>query len=647
MSAQVGTDDLPRVGVLGPVRAVAPDGTPLALHGPRHAEVLARLVAAGGRVVPVATLVSELWEETPAGAVAAVRTFVAALRRALEPDRPPRARSRVIATVGSGYRLCLPRDHVDAWQFDDLVRAAASAPPQRRIELLDSARALWNGPAYAAYAERGWAVGEIARLTELYWSAGEMLADAEIRRGRPERAVAELEPLVRADPGRERTWLLQARALARAGRRAAALALLRRARAVLIEEYGLDPSAELVALEREILGTPEEFGSAEERLWHETVAAYADAGRRSRITSAADLLRGLALTDATGLVAAQDRRGHAIEELSALDDPELTATALTRMEVPGVWSCLDDPVRSARVVAAARATLDRLDADTAPALRARLLALIAIESRGRRGEFGIDAARRAEVLARELGDPAVLVLALDAVFLQSFHTLGGWPGRAAIGSELIEISRRHDLSTYRILGHLVAMQAAAARSDVPAADEHADLADRLAQRYERRLVSVFTTWYRALRTVLTAGPPERIAAAYERAIATLPDSGMPGVSRGLEPLTRLCLALRSGGDLTAFATTDFGPNTPYVGALVTDDRGHARDLLRTAPAPPPDHLTELRWGLLGIAADRLADRRSADQVLRALAPVRGEVLGAGTGMLSLGPVDALRDRLSG
>ncbi|WP_128145287.1 hypothetical protein [Nocardia africana] len=57
MSAQLtGPDAAPSAGVLGPVRAVAADGTPLPLHGPRHAEVLARLIAAGGRVVPVPTL---------------------------------------------------------------------------------------------------------------------------------------------------------------------------------------------------------------------------------------------------------------------------------------------------------------------------------------------------------------------------------------------------------------------------------------------------------------------------------------------------------------------------------------------------------------------------------------------------------------
>lgn len=49
-----------RLGVLGPVAAWAGDGTRLALPGPRHREVLARLVAARGRVVPVNILIADM-----------------------------------------------------------------------------------------------------------------------------------------------------------------------------------------------------------------------------------------------------------------------------------------------------------------------------------------------------------------------------------------------------------------------------------------------------------------------------------------------------------------------------------------------------------------------------------------------------------
>ncbi|MGO4431071.1 SARP family transcriptional regulator, partial [Streptomyces sp. MCAF7] len=72
-------------GVLGPVAAWDGAGDAIALKGPRHRAVLARLIVARRRVVPVRRLAEDLWpEKPPADTVGAIRTFVAALRRTLE-----------------------------------------------------------------------------------------------------------------------------------------------------------------------------------------------------------------------------------------------------------------------------------------------------------------------------------------------------------------------------------------------------------------------------------------------------------------------------------------------------------------------------------------------------------------------------------
>ena len=98
-------------------------GRTLSLKGPRHRAVLARLLLAHGRMVPLDVLIDDLWEdqEPPTGAPAAVRTFVAALRRALEPRRPPRTPPRLILTQGPGYAL---RTAAHAWT------SYAWAPPR-------------------------------------------------------------------------------------------------------------------------------------------------------------------------------------------------------------------------------------------------------------------------------------------------------------------------------------------------------------------------------------------------------------------------------------------------------------------------------------------------------------------------------------
>lgn len=64
----------------------------------------------------------------PVRAVGALRTFVAALRRAIEPDRPPRTPPRVLVTEGPGYALRLPRDTVDVHRFEDTLARARHNP---------------------------------------------------------------------------------------------------------------------------------------------------------------------------------------------------------------------------------------------------------------------------------------------------------------------------------------------------------------------------------------------------------------------------------------------------------------------------------------------------------------------------------------
>ncbi|WP_207399495.1 AfsR/SARP family transcriptional regulator, partial [Actinomadura fibrosa] len=115
------------VRVLGAFSA-AVDGAPADLGGPRQRSVLARLVAAQGRMVPADRLVEELWAGTaPQRAAAGLQSFVSHLRRALEPGRPPRTPARVLVTEPPGYALRLPPGDVDAWRFDALIDEAGGA----------------------------------------------------------------------------------------------------------------------------------------------------------------------------------------------------------------------------------------------------------------------------------------------------------------------------------------------------------------------------------------------------------------------------------------------------------------------------------------------------------------------------------------
>ncbi|GAA0517628.1 hypothetical protein Ade02nite_84020 [Paractinoplanes deccanensis] len=253
-----------RLRVLGPVEATGPAG-PIDLGGPRQRAVLALLLTRHGEAVSTDQLIDAVWRgDPPRKATTSLQTYVSNLRRLLEPDRPPHAPARLLVSVASGYRLRLPADAVDAWQFEAAVTAAHTAEPAAAWTLLTEALGWWAGPAYAEFADEQWAVAEAARLDGLRLSAREALAGAALRTGRTGEAVASAEALTHEHPLREEGWRLLAAGLWAAGRRADALAALRRCREVMRTELGLDLSPELADLETAIL--TEQPASPRERL---------------------------------------------------------------------------------------------------------------------------------------------------------------------------------------------------------------------------------------------------------------------------------------------------------------------------------------------------------------------------------------------
>ncbi|MEV2253547.1 BTAD domain-containing putative transcriptional regulator [Streptomyces sp. NPDC050147] len=651
-------------GVLGPVTAWDGAGSAVALKGPRHRAVLARLIVARRRVVPVARLIDDLWVDPPQDAIGTVRTFVAALRRALEPERPPRTPARLLVTEGPGYALRAEHGTVDAWCFEQAVTDAANLPPREALDRLEEALGRWRGPAYAEFAEEPWARAERSRLGELRLHAVERRAEARLGSGRAADAVPDLDAHVAEHPWREDAWRLLALALYRTGRQGDALAVLRRARALLVEQLGVDPGPALRRLEADILGqarhldpTPPRAEGAAERVWAQAATAYdrtVASGARARLDSTVSLLRNLAVTGGGGLEAAREHRVAAIEAAEELGDAELTARVIGAYDVPAIWTRVDDPRQATQVVAAAERALSALRPDTHPAARARLLATIALETRGSRSARGPQAARQAEEIARRAEDPGLLAFALNGLFMQTFHRTGLAARRDAIGAELVALSTRHGLATYEVLGHLIRLQARSALADFPGADGHAAAADLLAARHELPLVGVFTQWYAALRLAATGRIPAA-EAAYREAAARWDGSGMPGLERGLLPLVLLSLHcgrqtstdVHISRDLDG--STDWGPYEPWARPLVLLSQGsrdEAAKAVRLIPDPPRDLLLEALWCLAGRAAIAVDDREVMRRAHTELAPAAGELAGAGSGLLTLGPVARHLDDLA-
>src|SRR3954470_16366623 len=253
-------------GILGPLEVLAPDG-PVALGGAKQRALLAVLLLRANEVVSTDRLVEALWgEEPPHTALKALQVHVSQLRKALRAD--------VIRTRPPGYSLELARDELDLDRFrrmHDEARAVADAEPARARDLLAKALALWRGPprapppprevppplwggqpladlTYATFAQ-----ADIARLEEMRVAAIEDRIAADLALGRVPGLIAELEPLIAAQPHRERLRAQLMLALYRSGRQAEALEAFRDARAVLTEELGIEPGRELRELHQAIL----------------------------------------------------------------------------------------------------------------------------------------------------------------------------------------------------------------------------------------------------------------------------------------------------------------------------------------------------------------------------------------------------------
>ncbi|MFI2617289.1 BTAD domain-containing putative transcriptional regulator [Streptomyces sp. NPDC018584] len=246
-----------RLQLLGPVRAWR-KGAELPLGPPKQRGLLGLLASRAGDVVHIEEIIDALWgSAVPRTAVNGVHTYVAGLRRAIEPGRGSREAGGLLVSSGGGYSLRLPHEEVDAHVFSQLHaqarRLRAEGDVRAALDTLEQALPLWHGEAYANIPGP-FAAMERSRLQELRLAATEEWADDHLSLGRHGEVIVMLADLVTKEPLREKLrWLLMM-ALYRSGRRADALTLYRETRQLLRDELGIDPGPELRALHERMLG---------------------------------------------------------------------------------------------------------------------------------------------------------------------------------------------------------------------------------------------------------------------------------------------------------------------------------------------------------------------------------------------------------
>ena len=238
--------------ILGPLEVVE-DGNPVALGTLKERLVLGVLLLHVNEFVSRDRLIDDLWGEAPPPtARKAVNVYLSKLRKTLG-----RAGDDPIATADGGYRLHVEPDAVDASRVQRLVASAREHVTQGELETaaerFREALSLWRGPTLAGLQLESRGRDEVAQLDELRLAALMDRIDCDLALGWHERALGELNVLVREHPLRERLRAQQMLALYRADRQADALDAYAEARRTLVDDLGIEPSEALQRLQQAIL----------------------------------------------------------------------------------------------------------------------------------------------------------------------------------------------------------------------------------------------------------------------------------------------------------------------------------------------------------------------------------------------------------
>jgi DNA-binding SARP family transcriptional activator/predicted ATPase len=238
------------VRLLGAVTASA-GASEVTLGGPRRRAVLTLLAMAVPRPVSSDQLIDDLWAESPPqSARNAIQVNVTGLRKAFTPHGVS------VERIGDGYALRGPVT-VDVAQFEEGVASGRAAPRSgdapHAQSMLENALELWQGQPFGGIGAPPFVSAQLQPLEDLRKAALVELAAAQLMLGDPVNARHTAQSLLGDHPFDERGWVALAVSFYWSGQQDEALAACRRARAVLADELGIDPTPALLEIERQIL----------------------------------------------------------------------------------------------------------------------------------------------------------------------------------------------------------------------------------------------------------------------------------------------------------------------------------------------------------------------------------------------------------
>ncbi|MEU6406942.1 AfsR/SARP family transcriptional regulator [Streptomyces sp. NPDC046985] len=250
--------------ILGVMRVASggeSESLPLA---PKPRTALAMLVAHAGQIVPLSTLIGELWgERPPASALRIAQTYILQSRKALglAVRMPSKAiASEALTTHPGGYMFSESFARLDYQVYQQLVELGRTAMRggdfDAGVRHLGRAMRIWRGPAFADVRVGRVLDSRRRHYEESRLEAMETLVEAKIEIGCHREAAADLAALTVEHPYHEGLHSQYMRALEKAGRRAQALQVFHRLRVSLVSELGIEPGPTIHRLQHHILNSP-------------------------------------------------------------------------------------------------------------------------------------------------------------------------------------------------------------------------------------------------------------------------------------------------------------------------------------------------------------------------------------------------------
>ncbi|MEV7802839.1 BTAD domain-containing putative transcriptional regulator [Microbispora sp. NPDC088329] len=352
-----------------------------------------------------------------------------------------------------------------------------------------------------------------------------------------------------------------------------------------------------------------------------------------------------ARASAGDIIRATATRGRALALARRLGDVGALARAAVALDAPMIWQ--NDNELDVDIVETIHTCLPTATGE----LRCRLLAALAQEMGGHDEEIVDSASAEALEIARDLGDPRLLCLALAARYWATFV-----PGRRdelePVGHELLEVSAREGLLGHQTLGHHALCMVALGRNDWATAERHAGRAVEYSTSGQLGLVLAIIAFLDALR-LLVKGEFEQAEAAYTVLSDRMGEAGGPNAA-SFRSLARFVVRLACGrahesvAELAAArARIPQEIDEFYVSALVAAGR------LEEARSAWPVDRRPTRWvyhtinvALRAGNAMALGAREVAGECYCLLLPFRKEMVGLHTVAITLGPAGLVLGRLA-